>query len=263
MVLTGFSGLIASLLYLYASSVLWKCIRQCDEAYLRSRLLKIIILAASFHFFAFASVLFEPAHITFSLGIALSVISWSAVLLLLMSNLTKHTEMLGSFILPFALLTTLLPVMDPNQTTLAYALGTHVVLSVLAYSLLGLAAAQGWLYSIQEKRFRKKQLSNLLRAMPPLQVMEKTLIELVITGFIFLSLALLSGLFFLEDLFAQHLVHKTFFAILAWLTYAVFLIGHFKLGWRGQKATHYTVWAFALLLMSYLGTQVIMTFILN
>ncbi|MDX1796549.1 MAG: cytochrome c biogenesis protein CcsA, partial [Hydrogenovibrio sp.] len=80
----------------------------------------------------------------------------------------------------------------------------------------------------------------------------------VIAGFILLSFSLVSGVFFMEDMFAQHLIHKTFFAILAWLTYGVFLIGHFRLGWRGQKAAYYTIWAYILLVISYIGTEMVL-----
>lgn len=261
MVLTGLSAIIASFFYFYASLLVWQRIRNDQILFQRNRLIRITLVAIGFHFFSFASILFQPQQIAFSLGIALSFISWSAVLMLLISNLTKNTEMLGTFIFPLATLTTLVPITDTTYTLLPYALGSHILLSVLAYSLLGLATGQAVLYATQEHRFRKKQLSNLLKAMPPLQVMEKVLIEFTVLGFVLLTLALFSGAYFVENLFAQHLVHKTFFALLAWLTYGVFLYGHFKLGWRGQKAAHYSIGAFSFLLLSYIGTQIIMTYL--
>jgi len=124
---------------------------------------------------------------------------------------------------------------------------------------MGIATAQAILYGRQELLFRKKKLSRLMKALPPLQVMETTLIQLVIIGFIFLSFALLSGVFFIEDLFAQHLIHKTFLAILSWLVYGAFLFGHFKYGWRGKKAARYTIWAYVLLVLSFIGTSIILS----
>ncbi|HHT01012.1 MAG TPA: cytochrome C biogenesis protein, partial [Thiomicrospira sp.] len=81
-------------------------------------------------------------------------------------------------------------------------------------------------------------------------------------GFILLTFALISGAFFVENLFEQHLIHKTFFAILAWFVYGLFLFGQAKYGWRGQTAARFTIWAYFLLILSYIGTTIILQFIL-
>jgi len=128
---------------------------------------------------------------------------------------------------------------------------------------LGIATAQALLYSVQEKRFSKRQLSNLMRALPPLQIMEELMFKFLIIGYIFLSFALLSGVFFLEDIFAQHLVHKTFFAVISWVLYGVLLTGRFQYGWRGQKAVRYTIWAYSLLVISFIGTELVLQCLFN
>lgn len=263
MVLTAFAAMIAGFLYLYASNTLWRRIFQEDAYYSRGKVINVVVIAASLHFFSFASSLFHPEYIAFSFGIGLSFTSWVAVVVLLITNINKETEMLGSFIFPIAMITTFLPMFETPLQFFPYELGSHILISIMAYSLMGLAAAQAILYSTQEKRFRKKDLSNLLKAMPPLQAMEKTLIDLVLFGFIFLSFALISGVFFIEDIFAQHLMHKTFFAILSWVTYATFIFGHFKLGWRGQRAATYTMWAFGFLVISYIGTELVLLLVID
>jgi len=262
MVLTGFAAFIAGIFYLYAANSLWRCIFEEASCYSKTKLVRVVILASGFHLISFATILFQPSHIAFSFGLALSFITWASVVALLITNINKDTTMLGSFIFPIAMLSTFLPLLEKPSQFFPYELGSHILISILAYSLLALAAAQAVLYAHQEQRFRKRELSNLLKAMPPLQIMERTLIQLVLIGFVFLSFALLSGAFFVEDLFAQHLIHKTFFAILSWITYAIFITGHFKLGWRGQKAANYTMWAFGFLMLSYIGTEIIFLFIL-
>jgi len=139
-----------------------------------------------------------------------------------------------------ALLSTLLGLDPSDMMTVSFSMGSHILLSIFAYSVLTLATAQGILYGIQEKRFQQRKLTNLFKALPPLQVMEKTLIQLILMGFILLS-----------------------FALLSWLTYATFLWGHFKKGWRGQKAAKYIIWAYLFLLLSYIGTQMILSFIVS
>ncbi|BBN59802.1 cytochrome C assembly family protein [Hydrogenovibrio marinus] len=251
---------LSSLLYFYTTYMLWRRF-DTDTAvaqWPRSKFLTLIVFAAVFQFLSFAGSLYSNGMILFSFGTSLSLISWLAVLSLLATNLNNTTENLGIFIFPIAGITSLMPFMSSEVHPLPTELGSHVLISVSAYSIMGLATAQAILYSAQEKRFRKKELSTLFRNLPPLQVMEKILVQLVMIGFVLLSFSLLSGAFFMEDMFAQHLIHKTFFAILAWLTYGVFLIGHFRFGWRGQKAAYYTIWAYFLLILSYIGTEVVL-----
>lgn len=262
MLIISLSALLASFGYLYASFMLWQKMKTNAAQVVRTKLLKIGAIASVLHFISLIYLLFNGYTLQFSLTISISLIAWISASALLLTNINKHTEMLGIFIFPIAAMTTLLPFVQPETQPIELTLGAHILLSIIAYSIMGLAAAQAILYSAQEKRFRQKRLTSLFKALPPLQIMEKTLIQFVLMGFIALSFALMTGGFFIEDMFAQHLIHKTFFAMLSWVVYAVFIWGHFKCGWRGQKAAKYTLWAYILLLLSYIGTQLILIFIL-
>lgn len=262
MLIISLSALLASFGYLYASYMLWQKIKTNPVNIERSKILKTVSIASALHIISLIYLLFNGYTLQFSLTISISLIAWISASALLLTSINKHTEMLGIFIFPIAVIATLLPFAQPETQPIELALGAHILLSIIAYSIMGLAAAQAVLYSAQEKRFRQKKLTSLFKALPPLQIMEKTLVQLVLMGFVALSFALMTGGFFIEDMFAQHLIHKTFFAILSWIVYAVFIWGHFKRGWRGQKAARYTLWAYILLLLSYIGTQVILKLIL-
>ena len=71
--------------------------------------------------------------------------------------------------------------------------------------------------------------------------MESLLFDMLMTGFILLTLALGFGFFTIDNFFAQHLAHKTAFSIVSWLVYGALLIGHWKFGWRGQQFV-YPAW---------------------
>jgi len=259
MLLSGFSALLASLLYLYASSIIWKKIQTQETTDIRPKVIKIAFAAVLIHAYALSTTLFGDQSINFNMGNGLSLVALLGGTILLITCINKSTETLGIFIYPLSALTTLLPQAFDVSTPLPPELGAHVLISIAAYSIMGIATAQAILYGVQEQRFRTKKLTTLMKALPPLQVMENTLIQLVMIGFIFLSFALTSGVFFIEDIFAQHLIHKTFFAILSWFAYGIFLFGHFQYGWRGQKAARYTIWAYFLLILSFIGTQVILS----
>ena len=108
----------------------------------------------------------------------------------------------------------------------------------------------------------KSRLTNA-RLLPPLQTMESLLFELLWVGEILLTLAILSGFYFLEDMFAQHLVHKTVFALSAWFIYALLLWGRHQMGWRGTKAIRWALAGFVCLMLAYFGSKLVLEIILN
>jgi ABC-type uncharacterized transport system permease subunit len=110
-------------------------------------------------------------------------------------------------------------------------------------------------------RLRHHRPGGLLRALPPLAVMETLLFQTLGLGFALLSLALFSGLIFIQDMFAQHLAHKTVLSIFAWLVFAVLLWGRWRFGWRGRTAIRWTLGGFALLVLAYFGSKFVLELI--
>ena len=134
---------------------------------------------------------------------------------------------------------------------------------MLAYSLLTLASVQAILLAIQDDHLRRRQTGGFIRALPPLQTMESMLFEMIGAGFVLLTLALISGFAFLEDMFAQHLVHKTVLSTLAWLVFGSLLIGRFRYGWRGKTAIIWTLTGFVILILAYFGSKAVLELVLQ
>jgi ABC-type uncharacterized transport system permease subunit len=204
----------------------------------------------------------------FQLGFfdAVSSVTITISLLVLIMSIKRHTEVLALIILPISALALLAQYVTPSSYMLPYdapqGLKIHVLVSLIAYSLLGLAACMSLVLSLQNRMLHNHQPGGWLKKMPPLQVMEKLLFDSIVAGFIGLTLALLSGLIFLEDLFAQHLAHKTILSIIAWLVFAILLGGRFTLGWRGRTAIRWTLAGFISLMLAYFGSKFVLEFIL-
>jgi ABC-type uncharacterized transport system permease subunit len=168
-------------------------------------------------------------------------------------------------ILPISAITLLTHSLSPTNHMLPYdapqGLKIHVLVSIIAYSLLGLAACMSIVLSLQIRMLHNHHPGGLMKKLPPLQVMEKLLFDFILAGFIGLTLALGSGFFFLEDLFAQHLVHKTILSIIAWLVFAILLVGRFTIGWRGRTAIRWTLSGFVSLMLAYFGSKFVLEFI--
>jgi ABC-type uncharacterized transport system permease subunit len=132
-----------------------------------------------------------------------------------------------------------------------------------SYSILGIAAVQAVALALLIHRLKHRRLHGLVAVMPPLQTMEDLLFRLIWTGELLLTLSIVTGALFLEDIFAQHLAHKTVLSIVAWLLFAVLLLGRSRLGWRGITAVKWTVAGFALLILAYFGSKLVLELVLH
>jgi len=138
------------------------------------------------------------------------------------------------------------------------ALHLHVVLSVLGAGLLTLAAVQAVTVALQDALLHGKSASRLVQALPPLQTMERALFVLIALGFFLLSLSLLSGLLFVDDLMARHLAEKTVLSVVAWTLFGGLLWGRWRWGWRGRTAVRWTLGGYGALILAYFGTKLLL-----
>lgn len=139
---------------------------------------------------------------------------------------------------------------------------THVVLSLMAYSALMIAA----LYAIQlamiQNKLKKKQLM-LSPGIPPLMTVEKQLYHLVIIGVILLSLSLATGFIFLDDMFTDGKGHKAVLSIIAWFVYIAMLWQQYSVGCKIRTAVIYTLTGATLLSLAYFGARIVKELILT
>lgn len=253
---------LASFAYLVSGLILWLKTRQ-HLTYLPKQItLGLVAFASLIHAFLLWGTLLDTQSIQIGLGISLSLAGWLSALLLLISSLSKPVEVLGMFIFPFAMLSLWLPAWLPPPHPIDFGIGIHVLISLTAYTLLGLAAAQALLILIQEKRLKQKQWHGLLGSLPPLIDMERTHVEWLVVGFFMLSLALVTGAVYVDNLLAQHLAHKTLFTLLSWLLVAILLLGRWRFGWRGQRAAKLSLMGYGLLVIGFAGSQFVLEVLL-
>jgi ABC-type uncharacterized transport system permease subunit len=140
---------------------------------------------------------------------------------------------------------------------------SHIILSIMAYSVLSIAAFQAVLLMVQDYQLKHKHMTGIMRVLPPLQTMDRLLFDRISIGTLLLSLAIVSGFLFLDDLCAQHLVHQTAFTLMAWVVYSALLIGHWRLGWRGNVASKWTLVGTGLLVLGFFGSKLVFEIILK
>lgn len=149
------------------------------------------------------------------------------------------------------------------QTDLSGGMLLHIGSSMLAYAVLTLAAVQSAVLALQDHQLKNRHTRGIVQILPPLQLMETMLFELLWIGVVLLSIAIASGFVFVDDIFAQSLVHKTILTIIAWILFSVLLWGHYQLGWRSQTAVRLTLAGFALLMLAFFGSKMVLELVLH
>ncbi|RMG32852.1 MAG: cytochrome C biogenesis protein, partial [Gammaproteobacteria bacterium] len=179
----------------------------------------------------------------------------------------KPVEVLGLAIFPLTAVAMALDLHNPGHHLLgnevSWSLRVHVTVSILAYAMLTLATVQALLLALQDNHLRSHHPGGFIRALPPLQTMESLLFEMIGLGFVLLTLSLLSGFLYLEDMFAQHVVHKTLLSIIAWVVFGALLWGRWRFGWRGTTAIRWTLTGFVVLMLAYFGSKAVLELILQ
>jgi ABC-type uncharacterized transport system permease subunit len=263
-------GLLAILLYLLACGLLVARLSRgsAGAATRPSGILLFGTTALLAHSALLYPSIMAPDGLNLGFFNATSLVALITVAVLLLAAFQEPVENLGIAVFPLAAISIGLVLLYPTQHLITGAasgwqLDAHILISLLAYSILGLAVLQALLLAIQEYHLHNRQPGGIIRALPPLQTMESLMFQMIGTGFALLTLALVTGMLFLEDIFAQHLVHKTALSILAWCVFALLLWGRWRFGWRGRVAIRWTVGGFIFLMLAYFGSKLVLELILN
>lgn len=147
--------------------------------------------------------------------------------------------------------------------SLTWQIQAHVLISLFAYGLLTTGAIVAVFALMQERRLQAGQLSSINQLFAPLETTEKLLFGITAAGFLLLLLAVSSGFALFDNIFAQHLVHKTTLSLLALLLFGILLAGRQFAGWRGKRAVFLYLWGFAILCLAYFGSRFILEEILG
>lgn len=146
---------------------------------------------------------------------------------------------------------------------LDWRLQLHAWFALLAYATLAVAALLAVMLWLQERALRRREFHAWLRALPPLVELETLLFRTIAVGFVLLTATLLTGMLFVENLLAQHLVHKTALSVLSWLAFGGLLLGRWRYGWRGATAVRWTLSAMALLVLAFFGSKFVLELVLR
>ena len=259
--------LLAAILYLVAVGLLYKSIRQ-NSSQLRRTSLAFAIAGVVLHTGVQINQWFGAEPVNASLPHLASLCALVIILLVIASAFTRRTLYDSALIaLPMAAGVLMLEWVLPEQVIpvheVSAGVAVHMVSSVLSFGVLSIAGVYAMFVAIIDHFLRRHHLNPLVSALPALDVLEDLLFKLIAVGFILLTASLISGMLFINDIFAQHLVHKTILSIITWLLFGLLLWGRWRYGWRGSLAVRMTLAGIVLLLLSYFGSKLVLEVILG
>jgi len=208
----------------------------------------------------------SSAGFNLSLSNTISMIGLELALISLIAAVEPTLRGIGAGLLILGAITAAVTSPEHSSATfmaLPWHVKMHILIALMSYGLLTVGAIVAVYAMVQERRLQAGRLSTLNRLFAPLETTEKLLFGITAAGFAGLALAILTGLMFVENLFAQHLAHKTVFSLLALLVFGTLLAGRFFAGWRGARAIKLYLGGFLLLCVAYFGVRVVLEQILN
>jgi ABC-type uncharacterized transport system permease subunit len=259
------SGLLAALLYACGTLLQGRALR--NDVNLRRPLLALAFAALALHLVNVVVVIRTDAGYDFSFFHIATLFSWVMVAIVLVSSLRKPLENLLLALLPIAVLSllsaTLLPGSAEPITDLTAGVAVHSILGIVAFSIITVAAVQALLVAWLNRELKRHHFHPALRHAPPLQTMEALLFESIHYGFAALLGVIITGFMFMDDMFAQHLVHKTALTLVSCGVFGVLLWGRHVNGWRGKVALRWIFSGYSVLLLAYFGSKFVLELLLN
>jgi len=226
------------------------------------------------------TTIFPQNAMVFGFAFALSAMFWLGAGIYWIESFFFPLDGLRLLVLPLACVASVMPLVFGGVHVLSYSAAPmfklHFLIANIAYGLFAIAALHAILMLMVEKRLQNMRgsatrhtsnswVSSWLDTLPPLLTLEKLLFRLISAGFVLLTLTLISGVAFNEQLVdkAFKLDHKTVFAILSWLMFGALLTARRVSGWRGRAALRWVLASFVALLLAYVGSRFVFEVLLH
>lgn len=256
---------MAAALYLYTAVQQLLRLERREE-----KLPRAILIPAVAALFLHGLVIFDSSATVegnFGFYRVASLTFWLMGVLSLLILAIRPLQTLLMAIFPLAAIAILVATLTPEtarpMTDTPRGLLLHISTSIIGYALLGLATLQGLLVLQQSRLLRQHKTRGLIRLLPPLDRTEQVMHELIAMGTLVMAVSIVAGFYYVDDLFAQHLIHKTVLTIIAWVLFAVVSVRHIRYGWRVNTAVMLCCSGFALLTIGFYGSKLVLELVLT
>jgi len=166
---------------------------------------------------------------------------------------------MGTFLLPLVLLLMIASAISPSEITplppvlQSLWLPIHAIISLFSYAFFLTAAVAGFMYLLQERQVKHKQLGGIFKRLPPLESLDRINELSLKYGFPLLTLGIITGALWAEKAWGTYWNWdpKETWSLILWLVYAALLHERLIVGWRGRRAAMMALLGFFVWIISF------------
>ncbi len=229
-------------------------------------LIAMVIFAIIIHgFISYRNIHTAEGH-NFGLFNIFNITTWISMIIIFWNLLKYHSATLLLFSIPISAVSILGVLLfggiAPIQLKGDGLNILHILLGISAMGILLLAAIQSILvlYIDRQLRISPANLSNIFGS---LQSIERYLLQLLTSGFIFMTLSLILVSLLPSEITQAQVLHKVILTLISWFILATLIFGYYLRGWRGVFAAKWTLIGVFLLMLGYFGSKLVIEFIIG
>jgi cytochrome c-type biogenesis protein CcsB len=177
-----------------------------------------------------------------------------------------QNRIIGAFVMPFPFLAMAYASLSPNISDriqpLLPALKSnwliaHVVACFIGYAAFAIAFGLSIMYLIKEKDAQGN--SVLLERFPKTVVLDELNHQMVMFGFLFLSVGIITGAVWANSAWGRYWGWdpKETWSLITWFIYATLLHARLTRGWHGRRIAFLSVAGFAAVMFTYFGVNLL------
>ena len=177
-----------------------------------------------------------------------------------------QNRIIGAFVMPFPFLAMAYASLSPNISyqiqPLLPALKSnwliaHVVACFIGYAAFAIAFGLSIMYLIKEKDAQEN--SRLLERFPKTGVLDELNHQMVMFGFLFLSVGIITGAVWANSAWGRYWGWdpKETWSLITWFIYATLLHARLTRGWHGRRIAFLSVAGFAAVMFTYFGVNLL------
>ena len=205
-------------------------------------------------------VLSSQGGMPLGMGQGLSIVVFVLFALGLTLDLTRGIPVLGAFLMPAALAGWVPGLwLGGGSEPLSPAvrqplLPVHITVALVGMAACAAAALVGAVYLLMERQVKGKRFGLLFSRLPSLSVLDDLNRKLVVTGFIALSMTLVTGAFFVTGRPFWAWQAKEVGTVVAWGLFGGLVFARMIAGWRGRRVVLLSMAGFCVVVMSFLSS---------
>lgn len=221
----------------------------------------VLLLAIICHFTFLAIIFLKTGHLPLGeVFRSTSLFALITVIIYVILEFIIKERAFGIFVLPVILLLQIIAVVAIDmEKPLAQVLTNlifevHVLIILSAYAGFALSFISSIMYIMLFYEIHGKHLGFFYTRLPSLKFLDEFNIHTVTAGFIFLSLGIILGIYNSMKVWGIPFPRdpKMEIVLINWLIYALLLISHRLIGWRGTRTSYLSILGFGCVLVSFM-----------